>query len=300
MKKFLKWTLIVVLSIVVILLVSAFVLKQKTENRLSKVYEIKEEKIVIPTDTASLMFGQRWALHCKGCHGADFSGTEFFKDDGLGEINAPNITTGVGGRTAKYTDQDWIRLIRHGVKPNGTPVFIMPSSSFNNFTAEELGCIIAYLKTISAVDKKWQDEPNMTFLGKVLTGAGAFGKVIHAEDIDHNKAIVDKIVPEVTVKYGEHLVSLSGCRDCHGPTLNGFKDPNPEAPFSPNITAGGNFGKWSNEVFIKTLRSGTTPEGKEMNKKFMPWDVIGLMNNDELTAIYKYLIAQPKLPDAKP
>ena len=259
MRKFLKWTLIVVLSIVVIAITSAFVIKQQTTNCLSKIYDIKEEKIIIPLDTASLMYGRHLAAQCKGCHRADFSGTEFFKDDGLGEINAPNITSGLGGRTSKYTDKDWILVIRRGVKPNGTATFIMPSFSFNNFLAEELGCIVVYLKTVPPIDKKWQDKPNMTFLANVLVGFGVFGKVIHAKDIDHSKIIVDKIVPEVTVKYGEHILSVSGCRECHGPTLNGFKDPNPDAPFSPNITAGGNFGKWSNEAFIKTMRTGTTP-----------------------------------------
>jgi len=32
----------------------------------------------------------------------------------------------------------------------------------------------------------------------------------------------------------------------------------------------------------------------------MPWDVIGLLNDDELTSVYRYLNGQPKLADAKP
>ncbi len=299
MKKFLKWTGIVLLSLIVIAVIALFVFKQKTSNRLSVKYEVPDENIVIPTDTASLLMGQRYASQCTSCHGADFGGTEFFKDDGLGEVNAPNITKGKGGVIGEYTDKDWIRTIRHGVKRDGTPTFIMPSSSFNYFTAEEIGSIVAYLKTVPPVDKQWKTKHALTFLGQVLVGAGAFGKVIHAEVVDHKKTIVDKIKAEVTPNYGSHIVDISGCRDCHGEKFNGFKDPNPQAPFSSNITPGGNIGKWSKEDFMNTLRTGVTPEGKKMNKKFMPWDVIGLMTDADLEALFLYLKEQPKLADAK-
>jgi hypothetical protein len=51
------------------------------------------------------------------------------------------------------------------------------------------------------------------------------------------------------------------------------------------------------EQFKNTLRTGTTPEGKAMDVKFMPWAPMGLMTDMELEAIYNYLQSMPALPD---
>ncbi|MFN0217046.1 MAG: c-type cytochrome, partial [Saprospiraceae bacterium] len=96
-----------------------------------------------------------------------------------------------------------------------------------------------------------------------------------------------------------YLVKISGCRSCHGPQLNGGKDPNPEAPMGPNLTPGGNLSSWGAEGFMKSMRTGITPLGKELNGKFMPWKEIGHYDDDQLQAIYAYLTAQPSLATAE-
>ena len=52
-------------------------------------------------------------------------------------------------------------------------------------------------------------------------------------------------------------------------------------------------GSWTDAQFISTLRTGTTPSGKQLDSEFMPWTTFKNMTDDELGAIWLYLESQP-------
>jgi mono/diheme cytochrome c family protein len=85
------------------------------------------------------------------------------------------------------------------------------------------------------------------------------------------------------VKYGKYL-ALS-CAACHGDDLAG--------DFGPNITPGGTPGRWSEADFIRTLRFGTTPDGRKLDSEDMPWKSFARLTNDEIKAIWLYLKSVP-------
>lgn len=276
---------------------TAFYLQNAAINRLAKKYDVQPKAISILSDSASVAAGQKWAAAlCSNCHGENMAGTEFFSTPDLGSIPAPNLTP--GGACKSYTDLDWDRAIRHGIAKDGRPLLIMPAKDFQYMADEHVGQIIAYLKTLPAVEQSW-GPPNTTFMCKVLFQIGAFGDALNAETIDHNKPAHDAVQRSPTAEYGNYLVKISGCRSCHGPQLNGGKDPNPEAPMGPNLTPGGSLSSWGAEGFLKTMRTGVTPFGKDLNGKFMPWKEIGHYDEDQLQAIYAYLMAQPSLETAE-
>lgn len=296
MKKFLKWLGIAVLALVLVLVIAVLVLVNKTNGMAKKTYDVNLPKFAAANDSAALVRGAVIANSlCGGCHGGDFAGTEFFKDEATGSIPAPNITS--GGRTKNYTDADWLRIIRYGVKPDKHGAMIMPSKEMGSMSNEDIAALVGYLKTIPASNKTWPD-PEFTLFSKVLAGAGLFGDLYHAEIIDLQDTTT-KTAPEPgpSVAYGAYTVGFHGCKSCHGDNLNGKKTPDPISPPGSNITKGGNFGKWSLEQFKNTLRTGTTPEGKALDVKFMPWAPMGLMTDMELEAIYNYLQSMPALPD---
>lgn len=300
MKKVLKWVGLALLGLLVLALVSAFYLSNSFAGRLDKAYDVQPAAVLISSDSASIVHGKHLAdVQCKGCHGADLGGTAFFADSSLGSVPAPNLTAGRGGKGSQYTEVDFVRAIRHGVKHDGKPAFIMPSGDFSHLSDEDLGALVAYVKSVPPVDKPWP-APRLTFLARTLAGAGAFGDVLNAETIDH-EALQHVKAPAKgpTVEYGKYLVSISGCRSCHGPELNGNQSGEPGAPFAPNITPGGAFGSWSDRQFIQTIRTGTTPDRRKVDPKFMPWPAFKNMTDDELTAVYRLLQSQPKLADAK-
>lgn len=175
----------------------------------------------------------------------------------------------------------------------------MPSQVFWNFNDQDLGDVIAYLKSLPPVDSEHPD-PQIKPLGKIMLGAGMFGPAaVAANVIAHDQR--PPVVPVgVTAPYGEYLVSVSGCHDCHGAQLAGGKSTKPGALDAPNLTPGGDPKTWTSPEFINTIRTGVTPTGRVLNPNEMPWRNFSNYSDDELRAIFLYLQSLPTLPTVKP
>lgn len=295
--KILKWIGIILGGLIVLVALAAGGMIISSTNRFNKTYDIQPEPLTIPTDDASLAVGKHWAeMHCQGCHGEDLSGGPFFEDPALGIVDAPNLTSGKGGLGATNTDADWVLAIRHGIKADGTSVFIMPSNDFYYLSDADLGSIIAYLKTVPPVDNETRPRSFQTF-AKILYAVGAFGNLLYAETIAHD---VRPSAPAVgvTPEYGEYLANAHGCKSCHGEALSGAQPAEPGAPLAPNLTPGGELATWTEADFMNTLRTGVTPSGHELGES-MPWQGLGKMTDDELKAVWLYLQALPALETTK-
>jgi mono/diheme cytochrome c family protein len=299
MKVFLKWLGIVLgalLGLIAIVLVFFYF---KGSASLSRAYNIAPETITIPTDAASIARGKHF-VHaiCADCHGADLSG-KLLLDAPFATIYTANLTPGKGGAGLEFSDADWVRALRHGVDNQGRGLNVMPAQVFWNFNDQDLGEVIAYLKSLPPVDAEHPD-PKVNALGKIMIGAGMFGPaMVPANVIAHDQR--PPVVPVgVTAPYGEYLVSVSGCHDCHGAQLAGGKSTKPGAIDAPNLTPGGEVNAWAEADFIQTIRTGVAPSGHPLNPDEMPWKSFNNYSDDELHAIFLYLQSLPKLPTVKP
>jgi mono/diheme cytochrome c family protein len=217
----------------------------------------------------------------------------------FGYVDAKNLTPAKGGAGAEFKDQDWVRALRHGVNPEGHTLLIMPATAFWYFSDEDLGAIIAYLKSLPAVDKETR-EPHFNLAGKALIGAGVLGKgMLIAQDVDHQTRPVFPTAL-VSIDYGNYLVNVSGCGDCHGSKLSGGKGSDPSAKLAPNLTPGGELSIWKEADFINTLRTGVTPTGHPLDPAQMPWEHYKNLSDDELKAVFLYLQSVPKLETTVP
>src|SRR5690606_10157328 len=70
------------------------------------------------------------ARGCAECHGEDLGGRFFFDAPELGRLYASNLTRGEGGRLTDYDDQGLERAIRHGIRPDGSPLYFMPAHEY--------------------------------------------------------------------------------------------------------------------------------------------------------------------------
>jgi mono/diheme cytochrome c family protein len=300
MKKVFKWIGIVLGSLVGLALVVGLVLFLIGNARLNKSYGFLPSNLSIPTDAASIAVGKHHVdVLCQGCHGPDLSGIENWFDAGpLGTIDSANLTAGEGGAGQEYaSDEDYVRAIRHGIDPEGKPLFMPAVNSTSQLSDQDLGAIIAYLKTVPPVDHKTTGH-HFTPLAKIMLVAGMLGK-LPAEAVSHE---VHVTAPEagVSVEYGEYLVNTNDCKVCHGQELAGGPFPDPTIKIiTPNITPGGELGFWTEEQFVNTIRTGTTPGGHQLTEN-MPWKTYKLFTGDELKAIYLYLQSVPKLPQYTP
>lgn len=300
MKKVLKWIGIILGASLGLILLAVLGLYVKTRIEFNRTYHIKVESVVIPTDADSIEHGKHLAaVLCVECHSEDLGGTPNWKVlPGIATISPPNLTLGKGSVIANFTDEDLVRVLRHGVKPDGKSVFVMPAMYFHNLNDDDLGDLLAYVKSVPPVARGYGNEQHvqLTFLGNVLYGAGAFGNLLSAELINHDNHPSSFPKPGVTVEYGKYLMNINECRGCHGAQLAGGKPPDPNSPLAPNLTPGGELIAWTEKDFIHTLRIGVAPSGHQLNPKFMPWDYKGRMTNNELKAIFLYLQSLPKLP----
>jgi len=296
MKKVFKWIGIVLGSLIGLVLVVGGVLFFKGSAQLSKTYEFQPSNITIPTDAESIAYGKHRAESlCEGCHGKDLSGVENWFDGGpLGTVDSANLTSGKGGFGQEIaSDEDYIKAIRHGVDPEGKPIFMPAVVAGSHLSDKDLGAIIAYVKSLPPVDHELKGQ-QFTPLAKILSAAGILDR-FPVESVSHEIHITAPAAA-VSVEYGEYLVNTHDCRVCHGPQLNGGPFPNPTITLiSPNLTPGGELGFWTEEQFVETIRTGVTPSGHQFNEH-MPWEQFKLLTDDELNAIFVYLQSVPKLP----
>jgi mono/diheme cytochrome c family protein len=292
-KKILKWIGIVLGGLVGLLALALVVLYIIGTARLNKKYDVSVEAVPVPSDAASIQRGEHLAtiFMCSDCHTGNMGGQVFYTVPGMLSIPTPNLTSGAGGAGAIFGDEDWVRAVRHGVSPDGRALFIMPSNAFNQMSDEDLGALIAYIKSLPPVDNR-MPERRVEIMGRLMMGAGMFPPFA-VDQIDHTSPPAAAPQPGVTVAYGQYLTRI--CTNCHGANLNGapFGPPGQEVP-TPNLTPAGELGSWSEQDFIKTLRTGVTPSGHQLSEE-MPWKYFGQMSDEELGAVWLYLHSLPAL-----
>ena len=297
-RKFLKWIGIVLGSLVGLLVLAFVVLYSigsATWNKLHGNYDVPVETIPIPTDQASIERGEHIAtIHmCGYCHTETLSG-QSETVPGLVTLTFPNLTAGAGGIGTTNTDEDWARGIRRGVGHDGRGLVIMPARFFYYLTDEDLGALIAYLKTLPPVDNE-MPPLDLGPLGCVMLGLGEVpfsGPDVIVINHDSPRPVAPQ--PGITKEYGQYLTYV--CTQCHGENFNG--QTMEREGLVPNLTPGGEVAFWSEEQFMATLRTGVTPSGHKLNE-YMPWKYFGQMTDDELRAVWMYLQSLPALEQGK-
>ncbi|MFT3783493.1 MAG: c-type cytochrome [Nibricoccus sp.] len=292
MRKLVKVLLWFIGVLVSVLIVAIAIVYSVSSRRLHRTYEVTVKTPPIPSDPSAIERGQHIAhtRGCVDCHGGDFGGAKVVENGAIGRLYGPNITHGSGGLPASYTDTDWVRAIRHGVGTNGRPLFLMPSQEFAHFSDEDLGSLIAYLKSVPPVDRA-RVPISLGPVGRVLVATGKFP--IAAATIDHAGLQPATVKPGRTVEYGRYLAV--GCVGCHGPNYSGGRITGgpPDWPAAANLTAHptGAVASWSETDFMNALRTGRRPNGSEISP-VMP-RAFGQMNETELGALWLFIKQLP-------
>lgn len=296
MKKIFKWIGIVLGSLLGLTLLAAGILFFSGNSRLSKTYDFPPSGIVVPTDTASIEYGKhRVETLCADCHAEDLGGVIGWTVVGpLATIDSANLTSGEGGIAEEFTtDEDYVNAIRHGIDPEGKPIYMPAVAAFQHISDEDLGAMIAYLKTVPPVDRKTNGS-QFTALGKIIFATGMFGD-LPVEVVAHENNVTAPTAG-ATVEYGEYLVNIGDCRACHGQDLAGGSYPDPAVTQPvPNLTPGGELGAWTEEQFIQIMRTGGA-----LNPELMPVKEIGKLSDDELKSIWMYLQSLPPMEQVMP
>lgn len=301
-RKIFKWTGIIIASILVLVSVTVAMRQNLT-------YDAPYPAITATADTALVARGKYLVFgpaHCANCHGAPGTWDKVEKGEQvalsggykfelpIGNFYVRNITpdkeTGIG----RLTDAEIARMLRYGVRPNGTAV--LPFMPFHNVSDEDLTAIISYLRSQKPVNHK-VPEHSTNVLGMVV-------KAFLLKPVGPTGEVPKKVKKDTSAAYGRYLAtSVANCYGCHtnrDPMTGGFigepfaggmemessVEPDKYYFITPNLTpdsTGRLFG-WSQDLFIKRFRKGTLLQGTHM-----PWGPFSRMSDDELKAIYNFL-----------
>lgn len=247
---------------------------------------------------------------CAGCHtdvkakGPTLAGGRELKTP-FGIFYGPNITPDPVHGLGKWTEADFRRAMREGVRPDGAYFFpVFPYPSFTAISDADLGDLWAYLKTVPAVAAPSRPHEIDFPFGWRFFQAG--WRWLHFEEGPFKPD--PKRPPEWN--RGAYLVTALGhCAECHTPRdstggldhelwLAGTAD-GPEGARVPNLTPAPKTGlaQWSLDDLIECLRSGFTPDGDVVGGQMFEVVDKGLskLKPEDIRAIAVYLKALPPI-----
>jgi mono/diheme cytochrome c family protein len=296
MKLIARWLAYAVAALLVLAAGLVVVARLNTDARASRKYDAPLREIAVPADPASMELGRHFYIirGCIGCHGPDLAGGVMFDIPPLATVTAANLTSGENGIAAHYSDAEIARAIRYGVKADGTTAFVMPSGEMTGISDEEVGQLIAYLRSAPPVDtapvvQRWG------WLGRILTLLNQL-PAFSAEAVDMTRVPPDRVAPAAAAEYGAYLAVA--CTGCHNPAYSGGPLPGAQEGEPPalNLTPGGELIGWTLEDFKTALTTGLTPSGRLLDADYMPWPEFAEFTDTEIEAIWLFLQSLPATP----
>ena len=240
-------------------------------------YPVAATSIKVPTDPASIAAGKHLAT-LRGCylacHGTNGVGDTFIDDPLLGHINAPNLYQAVH----QYTDPELAQVIRDGVRPDGHGVLVMPSQTFHGLTDQDLGRIIAFLRSLPESTGPTRRES----LGPLLRVGLATGQFKPAPALIRDA----KHLPDAKAEgaqFGRYLAQTI-CTECHGSGLEGSSNPDFTSP-DLHLVAG-----YSEPQFKHLMHDGVALGGRSVGlmSQIAVLD-FSYMTDQEIDSLYAYL-----------
>ena len=242
---------------------------------------------------------------CISCHttkgGTPFAGGRALATP-FGTFYTPNITpegeTGIG----RWSDADFLRALRDGVRPDGANYFpVFPYPSFSRITDADALAIKAYLFSLAPVPQpNRQHDISFPFSWRFLQNGW---KLLFFERGPFQPAAGQSDA----YNRGAYLVTaLAHCGECHTPrnslgavessgALSGTPD-GPDGRAVPNITPdpATGIGGWDKTDLVELLKTGSAPDGSEAKGAMREAidDGLKFLSDTDLGAIAEYILSQ--------
>jgi cytochrome c553 len=192
-----------------------------------------------------------------GCHGKTGQGGSIDMD-GYYSVAAPSLTSVI----PYYSDPELVRLIRFGVKRDGSSALGMISYTFYPLSDEDLINIIAHLR-------KQPPHPTTTRHKSITMAARlklAMGKwQVAADQVDATRPRWGELLRTTAFERGRYLASIT-CTECHGVDFRGneFKDNTYDG--GPSLAVIAMYGR---AEFRHLMRTGEPIGGRDLGE--MSW-----------------------------
>jgi hypothetical protein len=235
-----------------------------------------------------------WYVYCHeldtGRRAGGHGGGRSFAEEGCRDDRA-NITPDPETGAGTWTDDMLARAIREGIGHDGRALFpIMPYHQFKYMADEDVASVVVYLRSLMPLHRTLPPTAIPFPVNRFINAV--------PEPITAPVPQPDRTDP---VAYGNYMVRLSACRDCHTPAdaqgqaipgmdfAGGFPLTGPYGKVaSANITpAPSGIPYYTEELFLGMMRTGRVTSRKIHDA--MPWAFYGRQTDEDLKAIFAYL-----------
>ena len=243
---------------------------QQTINR-SHVPEPRRVALVSGDDIQSEGARLSKVFGCVSCHGDRMQGQVLYEHALNGRITAPNLTQ----KASNLTLNEIEAVLRQGIKPDGSSVFVMPSASFSALTDRDFSAIYSHLLQLTPEG----NAPKPMDYGLLTRYRIVRGQLPAAAEQRLTQPWRDTF-RDSPRRLGEYLATVS-CSQCHGSDLQGIDTLAP---------ALGRLSNYDRVEFSELLTKGIAPAGREVAMKAdLAAQRYRFLRAEEVDAIYEYL-----------
>lgn len=214
-----------------------------------------------------------------GCHGRHGEGGSS-SIEGIYRNTAPTLSQVLPG----YSDEELARLIRYGVKRDGTSAVGMASSTFWPLSDQDIGNIIAHLRVQPALPPKPRTR-DLTLRGRIALVTGKWA--VAAAQVDRSIPRWGELPRRTAFERGRYLASVV-CSECHGLDFRGNA-----LEGGPSLVV---VGRYEPAQFRHLLRTGTPIGGRDI--PMMDWMAEVSFTDQEIADLYTFLREYHHLPAA--
>jgi cytochrome c553 len=263
----------VVAGVALVLLAGLYIASQSIIGR---TYALPASTIHAAAGADAVKRGERlaYAFGCADCHGHNLHGV-FIPDFGMWSRNLTVLAK-------TFSDADFDRVVRHGLRPDGTSVAEdMPSDAFQYMTDSDMADILAYIRSRPA---QGASPPEPSY-GLVERFALLFG----GAKTDVMWFSLQKPALDLGARYARgRQLAMTACGECHTTALEGAAPPAPGQP--PDLTL---VASYERADFMKFMHTGKAAGGRKLPMMSAVARVrISHLADADLNALYDYLVAR--------
>ena len=225
------------------------------------------------------------AIGCHGCHADGMVGQVLFEEPFVARVIAPSVRTAA----ETYSDADFDRAIRWGIRPDGKGLIAMPSPALRHLSDEDLDAIVSYIRSLDT--GVIPDLPKNRYgpLARFGMMMGEFetAAVGAAEGSDAQAQIEAQLAMATTEEERRGAyISMIVCSDCHGFDLAGGEGPDGLATDLRMVLA------YSDSAFMALMREGRAHDGRDIGMMGEVYERMGGFTDDDIRAIRAYAMAR--------
>ena len=264
--------------LVAIVGVRGAVLYGGSEWTIRRGHSVPLEQVPAFRDAASIAEGGRLAFifGCRSCHGSEGQGQVLFEAPWVGRAASPALAR----VAASHSDAELARAVRHGVRKDGTTLWVMPTNGHNFIADDDMGRLIAWMRSLKPGPKDQLQPMAFAPIGRWMILSGSLPPSLHPGTVAEKTRPAD---------VGRYFVDVS-CMGCHA--LDKERPTDDGTQIAPALAPMG--AAYDLPAFTHLLRTGIGKSGRDLGlmREIAPREFGRTLTDAEIEAIHDYLTAE--------